>query len=40
LLRNKWEKFSLEMRITLEVRAGRQVMLELGGTPVLVAEAT
>jgi hypothetical protein len=24
-MRNKWEKFSLEMLITLEARAGRQV---------------
>jgi predicted XRE-type DNA-binding protein len=29
LMRGKWEKFSLEMLITLEVRAGRQVTLEL-----------
>lgn len=36
LMRNKWEKFSLEMLITLEARAGRQVTLELAGTPVLV----
>jgi predicted XRE-type DNA-binding protein len=33
LMRNKWEKFSLEMLITLEARAGRQVTLELAGTP-------
>ncbi len=29
LTRGKWEKFSLEMLITLEARAGRQVTLEL-----------
>ena len=29
LMRGKWEKFSLEMLITLEARAGRQVRLEL-----------
>ena len=29
LVRGKWEKFSLEMLITLEARAGRQVILEL-----------
>jgi len=29
LLRGKWEKFSLEMLITLAARAGRQVTLEL-----------
>lgn len=29
LVRGKWEKFSLEMLITLEARAGRQVRLEL-----------
>jgi predicted XRE-type DNA-binding protein len=29
LVRGKWEKFSLEMLITLESRAGRQVTLEL-----------
>ena len=29
LMRGKWEKFSLEMLITLESRAGRQVTLEL-----------
>ncbi len=28
LVRGKWEKFSLEMLITLEARAGRQVTLE------------
>ncbi len=33
LMRNKWEKFSLEMLITLETRAGRQVTLELAGSP-------
>jgi predicted XRE-type DNA-binding protein len=31
LMRGKWEKFSLEMLITLEARAGRQVTLELVG---------
>lgn len=31
LMRGKWEKFSLEMLITLESRAGRQVTLELVG---------
>jgi predicted XRE-type DNA-binding protein len=29
LIRGKWEKFSLEMLITLEARAGRRVTLEL-----------
>jgi len=29
LMRGKWEKFSLEMLITLEARAGRTVTLEL-----------
>jgi predicted XRE-type DNA-binding protein len=29
LLRGKWEKFSLEMLITLEARVGRKVTLEL-----------
>ncbi len=29
LVRGKWEKFSLEMLITLEARAGRRVTLEL-----------
>jgi predicted XRE-type DNA-binding protein len=29
LVRGKWEKFSLEMLITLEARAGRQVTLAL-----------
>jgi predicted XRE-type DNA-binding protein len=29
LVRGKWEKFSLEMLIMLEARAGRQVALEL-----------
>lgn len=29
LMRGKWEKFSLEMLITLEARVGRQVRLEL-----------
>lgn len=28
LVRGKWDKFSLEMLITLEARAGRQVTLE------------
>jgi predicted XRE-type DNA-binding protein len=28
LLRGKWEKFSLEMLITLEARVGRKVTLE------------
>jgi len=28
LMRGKWEKFSLEMLITLEARAGRQLTLE------------
>ena len=31
LVRGKWEKFSLEMLITLEARAGREVTLELVG---------
>lgn len=29
LVRGKWEKFSLEMLITLEARIGREVRLEL-----------
>jgi predicted XRE-type DNA-binding protein len=29
LVRSKWEKFSLEMLITLETRLGRKVSLEL-----------
>lgn len=29
LMRGKWEKFSLEMLITLEARVGRTVTLEL-----------
>lgn len=29
LMRGKWEKFSLEMLITLEARVGRRVTLEL-----------
>jgi len=29
LMRGKWEKFRLEMLITLEARVGRQVTLEL-----------
>jgi predicted XRE-type DNA-binding protein len=29
LMRSKWEKFSLEMRISLEFRAGRKVQLKL-----------
>jgi predicted XRE-type DNA-binding protein len=29
LMRGKWEKFSLEMLITLEARIGRKVTLEL-----------
>lgn len=33
LMRNKWEKFSLEMLITLEARAGWQVTMKLMGTP-------
>lgn len=33
LMRNKWEKFSLELLITLEARAGRRVTLELAGEP-------
>lgn len=32
LMRGKWEKFSLEMLITLEARVGRQVTLELAPT--------
>lgn len=32
LVRGKWQKFSLEMLITLEARAGRQVRLELEST--------
>ncbi len=34
LMRGKWEKFSLEMLITLEVRTGRQVILEFAGAVV------
>lgn len=37
LMRNKWERFSLEMLITLEARAGRRVVLELAGQPTLGA---
>ncbi len=29
LMRGKWDKFSLEMLITFEARAGRQVTLEM-----------
>jgi predicted XRE-type DNA-binding protein len=29
LMRGKWDKFSLEMLITLEARAGRKVRLDL-----------
>jgi len=29
LMRGRWEKFSLEMLITLEARAGRKVSLDL-----------
>lgn len=38
LMRNKWEKFGLEMLITLEARTGRGVTLELAGTPALATE--
>ena len=31
LMRGKWEKFSLEMLITLEARGGRAVTVELAG---------
>jgi predicted XRE-type DNA-binding protein len=34
LMRGKWEKFSLEMLITLEARMGRQVQLEFAAAPV------
>jgi predicted XRE-type DNA-binding protein len=34
LMRGKWEKFSLEMLITLEARTGRQVTLEFAGAVV------
>ncbi len=34
LMRGKWEKFSLEMLITLEARMGRQVILEFAGAAV------
>ncbi len=34
LMRGKWEKFSLEMLITLEARMGRQVILEFASTAV------
>jgi predicted XRE-type DNA-binding protein len=33
LMRGKWEKFSLEMLITLEARLGRQVTLEFAFQP-------
>jgi hypothetical protein len=33
-MRGKWEKFSLEMLITLEARTGRQVTLEFAGAVV------
>jgi predicted XRE-type DNA-binding protein len=33
LMRNKWEKFSLEMLITLEARVGRRVVVEMTGEP-------
>ena len=33
-MRGKWEKFSLEMLITLEARMGRQVTLEFAGAVV------
>jgi len=29
LMRGKWDKFSLEMLITLEARAGRKVKLDM-----------
>jgi len=31
LMRGKWDRFSLEMLITLEARAGRKVRLDLQG---------
>jgi predicted XRE-type DNA-binding protein len=34
LMRGKWEKFSLEMLITLEARLGRQMQLEFPAAPV------
>lgn len=34
LMRGKWDKFSLEMLITLEARMGRQVTLEFAGAAV------
>lgn len=34
LIRGKWEKFSLEMLITLEARLGRSVTLELAACPI------
>jgi predicted XRE-type DNA-binding protein len=34
LMRGKWEKFSLEMLITLEARMGRQVILEFASAAV------
>ena len=34
LMRGKWEKFSLEMLITLEARMGRQIQLEFAMAPV------
>jgi predicted XRE-type DNA-binding protein len=37
LMRNKWEKFSLEMLVTLEARAGRRVTIEVTGKPTLLA---
>lgn len=33
LARNKWERFSLEMLVTLEARAGRRVMLDIVSVP-------
>lgn len=33
LARNKWERFSLEMLVTLEARAGRRVTLDIVGAP-------
>lgn len=34
LMRGKWEKFSLEMLVTLEARMGRQVILDFAGAVV------
>ena len=40
LVRGKWEKFSLEMLITLEARMGRQVTLEFAPSGRSLADST